>query len=52
MSTSNEAKIQLRLPVDLRDWFAKLAAQNDRSMNAQMIAMIKGQMKAESGSAQ
>jgi hypothetical protein len=52
MKSSNEAKIQLRLPADLRDWFAKLAAQNDRSMNAQMIAMIRGQMKATSEPAQ
>ncbi|MGI4847558.1 MAG: Arc family DNA-binding protein [Janthinobacterium lividum] len=36
-----DAKIQLRLPVSIRDWFAEFAAKNNRSMNGQMIVMLE-----------
>lgn len=37
----HEAKIQLRLPIDVRDWFRVHAAKHNRSMNGQMIAILK-----------
>jgi len=50
----NEAKIQLRLPVDLRNWFKQFSDGENRSMNGQMIELIKekqGQVEAEKGKA-
>lgn len=40
----NEAKIQLRLPGQVKDWLSDVAKQNDRSMNGQMVAILKEQM--------
>ncbi|MFM0488036.1 Arc family DNA-binding protein [Paraburkholderia graminis] len=37
----DEAKIQLRLPADIRDWFKQYSDQRNRSMNGQMIELIK-----------
>jgi hypothetical protein len=48
---SNEAKIQLRLPASLRDWFAEFAKQANRSMNGQMIELIKEKRESEKGKA-
>jgi hypothetical protein len=42
-----EAKIQLRLPLQLRDWFRVFAAKHDRSMNGQIVAMLREQKEAE-----
>ena len=36
-----EAKIQLRLPTPERDWLRVFAAKHNRSMNGQMIVLIK-----------
>lgn len=36
-----EAKIQLRLPAGLRDWFKVFSDGENRSMNGQMIELIK-----------
>jgi hypothetical protein len=44
---SRDAKIQLRLPGDLRDWFAKYAREANRSMNGQMIELIKSKQTEE-----
>jgi hypothetical protein len=46
-----EAKIQLRVPVDLRDWFKQYSDGLSRSMNGQMIEMIKEKREAEKGKA-
>ncbi len=46
----NEAKIQLRLPPHVRDWLAGAAKHADRSMNGQMVAILKEKM-AESSAA-
>ncbi|WP_176331143.1 Arc family DNA-binding protein [Burkholderia vietnamiensis] len=43
----NEAKIQLRLPAEVRDWFKEFADRNSRSMNGQMIELIKERREAE-----
>lgn len=44
----NEAKIQLRLPTELRDWFSAYSEKHDRSMNGQMIVILKNLMQQES----
>lgn len=41
---SQEVKIQLRLPVDVRDWLKVDAKSHERSMNGQMVAMLKEMM--------
>ncbi|MBU9316532.1 Arc family DNA-binding protein [Burkholderia multivorans] len=43
----NEAKIQLRLPAEVRDWLKEFADRNSRSMNGQMIELIKEKREAE-----
>jgi hypothetical protein len=40
----NEAKVQLRLPPHVREWLADAAKRADRSMNGQMIAILKEKM--------
>lgn len=46
----NEAKIQLRLPIALRDWFKQFSDGENRSMNGQMIELIKDkQEEVEAG---
>jgi hypothetical protein len=47
----NEAKIQLRLPAPLRDWFKSYADSANRSMNGQMIELLKEKQEAEKGKA-
>lgn len=47
----DEAKIQLRLPMDVRDWFKQFADQHNRSMNGQMIELIKEKRETENGKA-
>jgi hypothetical protein len=42
------AKIQLRLPRDVRDWLEKRATDNHRSMNSQVIADMREKMIEES----
>ncbi|WP_186151012.1 Arc family DNA-binding protein [Burkholderia gladioli] len=44
---SDEAKIQLRLPLDVRDWVARKAEQELRSMNAQIVYVLR-QLMTES----
>ena len=41
------AKVQLRLPADIHQWLVKWAATNDRSMNGQMIAMLREEMRKQ-----
>lgn len=38
-------KVQLRLPLDVHQWLVKFAAENDRSMNSQMITILKERMR-------
>jgi plasmid stability protein len=42
-----EAKIQLRLPSSLRDWFRVFAAKHNRSMNGQIVAIFTETKAAE-----
>ncbi|WP_412526075.1 Arc family DNA-binding protein [Burkholderia lata] len=48
---NDEAKIQLRLPAEVRDWFKGFAERHSRSMNGQMIELIKEKREAEKGKA-
>ncbi|MBV6447071.1 Arc family DNA-binding protein [Nitrosomonas sp.] len=41
-------KVQLRLPLDVHQWLVKFAAENDRSMNSQMITILKERMREQS----
>lgn len=43
----NDVKIQLRLPRDVRDWFAGYSASHDRSMNGQMIVLLRERMQQD-----
>ncbi|MBN3757241.1 Arc family DNA-binding protein [Paraburkholderia sp. Tr-20389] len=47
----NEAKIQMRMPGDLRDWFKEYSQQRNRSMNGQLIELIKEKQAEEKGKA-
>lgn len=43
----DEVKLQFRLPTDIRDWFREYADQRSRSMNGQMIELLKEMKAAE-----
>ena len=40
-------KLQLRLPPDVHQWLIKFAAENDRSMNSQIITILKERMREQ-----
>lgn len=42
----DEVKLQLRLPVEIRDALAADARNNNRSMNGQVIAILKEHFRA------
>lgn len=44
MTNHNEAQMKLRLPPDMRDKIAALAKENNRSMNAEIIARLQRTM--------
>lgn len=41
-----EVKMQVRLPVEIRDALSQDAKNNNRSMNGQIIAILKEHLKA------
>ena len=45
---SDGAKLQLRLSQDLKGWLRDEAARNDRSMNNQVVAVLREKMKESS----
>jgi hypothetical protein len=47
----DEVKLQFRLPTDIRDWFKAYADQRNRSMNGQMIELLKELREAEKAKA-
>lgn len=50
---SKEVKLQLRLPVDVRDWLKSESKAHDRSMNGQMVAFLREMMgKSKNASVQ
>lgn len=40
-------KFQLRLPPDLKAWLEQDAARNDRSMNSQVVAILRERMSQQ-----
>ena len=44
-----DVKTMVRMPRELRDWFYGYAKENNRSMNAQLINMLKRTMRSERG---
>ena len=42
-----DAKLQLRLPQDLKKWLEEDAVRNDRSMNGQVVAVLRERMTAQ-----
>lgn len=42
-----EAKVQLRLPADVHQWLVKFAAENDRSMNGQVVSILREKMREQ-----
>ncbi|MVW64537.1 Arc family DNA-binding protein [Massilia sp. NEAU-DD11] len=40
-------KFQLRLPEDVRAWLEADAERNDRSMNGQVVAILRERMKRQ-----
>lgn len=41
------SKFQLRLPTDLKNWLETYAERNDRSMNGQVVAILRERMNAQ-----
>lgn len=41
-----EVKMQVRLPIEIRDALAQDAKNNERSMNGQIIAILKEHLRA------
>ncbi|WP_395011749.1 Arc family DNA-binding protein [Undibacterium sp.] len=48
---SIEAKIQLRLPIDIKNWLSVHSKENFRSMNGQMIEILRNVKLKESQNA-
>ena len=46
MSTTG-AKLQLRMPQDIRKWLEEDALKNDRSMNGQVVAVLRERMNTQ-----
>lgn len=42
-----EAKVQLRIPEDVHRWLVGFAAANDRSMNGQMVSLLRDKMQEQ-----
>jgi plasmid stability protein len=40
-------ELKTRLPVGIKNWLFNRAAGNDRSMNAELVNILKNMMKAE-----
>ncbi|MCP3022277.1 Arc family DNA-binding protein [Cupriavidus basilensis] len=40
-------KLQVRLPKDIHEWLAAFAIENDRSLNGQVVAILRRRMSEE-----
>jgi plasmid stability protein len=45
--TDPEKKTQTRMPADLHQWLTDRAKQNDRSMNAELVRILKEAKEAD-----
>lgn len=43
----HEAKVQVRLPQDVHAWIVNFASRNDRSMNGQIIQILRNMMRED-----
>jgi predicted HicB family RNase H-like nuclease len=43
-----DAKLQLRLPEDVKRWLKEDALRSDRTMNGQVVAVLRERMKQQS----
>lgn len=43
----NETRTQLRMPEDTHKWITQRANQNDRSMNAEIVRILKAEQQRE-----
>jgi len=41
MSQSQETRTQVRFPSDIHRWLTERAKQNDRSMNAELVRILR-----------
>lgn len=44
---NQDKKVQLRLPKDVHQWLVIFSAENSRSMNGQMITLIREKMQEQ-----
>lgn len=44
---SQDKKTQVRMPADVHQWLTERARRNDRSMNAELIRILKEAMTKE-----
>jgi predicted transcriptional regulator len=49
---ADSIRMQIRLPKDVRAWLENLANQNDRSMNWQLVSVLRMQMDMQKTVAQ
>lgn len=42
------ADLKVRMPTEVKDWLASRANENDRSMNSEVIAILKSMMRGQS----
>lgn len=42
-------RTQVRLPCDLVEWLKECAERHDRSMNGELVAILRDKKKAEDG---
>jgi hypothetical protein len=47
-----DSALHLRLPQDIKEWLAKDAEANDRSMNAQVVAVLRERMNTQQAGSQ
>jgi hypothetical protein len=44
-----EPKVCFRLPAEIKEWLEQDAARNDRSMNGQVVALLRERMQGQRG---
>jgi len=49
---TTEVKLTTRIPADLSAWLARKAAENDRSQNKEIVALIRAARRASKPSIQ
>ncbi|MFM2318730.1 MAG: hypothetical protein RLZZ215_1351 [Pseudomonadota bacterium] len=47
MNQSQETRTQVRFPSDIHQWLTERARRNDRSMNAELVRILRETKEAE-----